>query len=109
MQMRGTLRLPGYRNRNHLSPCRRRITVIFEGKSMQQIFTPESIENRLAQFSDRVIAHPALESVFKDLRTVIRRPGEIPLIVAVGPSGVGKTTLVKRLHREILADSEKAM
>jgi hypothetical protein len=50
-----------------------------------------------------------LESVFDDLRIVIRRPGEIPLIVVVGPTGVGKTTLVKRLQQEILAASAATM
>jgi nucleoside-triphosphatase THEP1 len=76
---------------------------------MDKVITTETIEERLAHFSDRVISHPILESVFADLRIVIRRPGEIPLIVVVGPTGVGKTTLVKRLHQEILTASAATM
>lgn len=71
--------------------------------------TSDPIEDRLAQFGDRVIAHPALDAVLKDLRAVIRRPGEIPLLIVVGPTGVGKTTLVERLHREILDAAAAAM
>jgi hypothetical protein len=71
--------------------------------------TSDPIEDRLSQFGDRVIAHPALESVLKELRAVVRRPGELPLLIVVGPTGVGKTTLVKRVHREILDAATAAM
>jgi hypothetical protein len=76
---------------------------------MEQVITSGPIEDRLAQFSDRVISHPILESVFTDLRIVVGRPDEVPLIVVVGPTGVGKTTLVKRLHQSILATSAASM
>jgi hypothetical protein len=76
---------------------------------MQENFAIESIEDALTQFSDRVIAHPVLESVLKDLRVVVRRPGEIPLVIVVGPTGAGKTTLVKRLYRDIVSAAAEEM
>ena len=61
---------------------------------MELTITRETNEDQRAQFEKRVIAHPALDSVFKDLRAIIHRPGVVPLIEVVGPTGVGKSTTV---------------
>src|SRR6267142_2988223 len=71
--------------------------------------TIEANTELLAQFDSRVIAHPVLESVFNALETVIRHLGAIPLVVVVGPSGVGKSRLVRKLHQKILNESAATM
>jgi hypothetical protein len=76
---------------------------------MNDVQTIDSHTKLLAQFDERVIAHPALESVFKALETVVRQPGAIPLVIVVGPSGVGKSTLVRKLHQKILNESVATM
>lgn len=76
---------------------------------MQPTIKHETTDDQLTQFDKRVIAHPALESVHKDLRAIIHRPGVVPLIEVVGPTGAGKSTLVKKLYAQTLKESEEAM
>lgn len=68
-------------------------------------FPPALLEQpvaaRLAYFTSRVIAHPQLKGVYEAVLTTIRQPTGVPLVVVVGPTGVGKTTLRRRLEQQL--------
>ncbi len=60
------------------------------------------IEERLAYFKNKIIAHPKLSDLYTELLEEINHPVDISLIMIYGPTGVGKTTLRKRLERELM-------
>lgn len=63
---------------------------------------------RLAYFMDKTIAHPRLKEADEALMRAIRQPAGASLVLVFGPTGVGKTTLrrrvEKRLTEELLPD-----
>jgi len=56
---------------------------------------------RLAYFRSYTIAHPRLKMVSDRLRRVIQEPAGRALILVIGPTGVGKTTLRLRIEQEL--------
>src|SRR5260370_16927381 len=57
--------------------------------------------DRLAYFRSYTIAHPRLQSVSDALRPAIQEPAGRSLILVIGPTGVGKTTLRLRIEQEL--------
>ena len=57
---------------------------------------------RLQQFMAYRVAHPALVRVDAELSEVLADPGPTLLVLLVGPTGVGKTTLLQALSARIL-------
>jgi Cdc6-like AAA superfamily ATPase len=68
-------------------------------------------EECLAYFNDLTIAHPRLVEAFDELIKVIRRGCPGTLVSLYGPSGVGKSTLLRKIQKqlteEILPELEK--
>src|SRR5256885_2128308 len=65
-----------------------------------------STENKTAPerdegFAGKVVAHPILTSVFSEVRAITRNPAGTSLVLEVGPTGAGKTTMITRLVREL--------
>lgn len=56
---------------------------------------------RLSYFRDKVVAHPHLKEIHRQLWQAIQQPGGVPLILVFGPTGVGKTTLRCRLEQQL--------
>jgi hypothetical protein len=75
---------------------------------MARTITPQTNDERLAKFENQVLAHPVLESVYSAVLGLIRRP-VVPIIEIVGPTGVGKSTLLEKLRVEILNQFGEAM
>lgn len=59
---------------------------------------------RLAYFSTKVIAHPHLKAVHDAVMQAIRQPSGAAILVVFGPTGVGKTTLRRRIEQQLIAD-----
>ncbi|MDP9201985.1 MAG: ATP-binding protein [Gemmatimonadota bacterium] len=64
---------------------------------------------RLAYFTDKVVAHPRLKEVHEALLAAIHRPTETSLILVCGPTGVGKTTLRRRIEKQLIDEAWPAV
>ncbi len=65
----------------------------------------QSIEARLAYFKSKVVAHPHLKEAHQTLLDAIHRPAGAALILVLGPTGVGKTTLRLRLEQQLIEEA----
>src|SRR5882672_6734928 len=68
-------------------------------------FPPELLNQpsraRLDYFRALTIGHPLLLQVYDDLRLVIRNSTPGSIIMVQGPAGVGKTTLLQRVEKDL--------
>jgi replication-associated recombination protein RarA len=75
----------------------------------QTEFPPELLSQspiaRLTYFRDKVVAHPHLKEIHRQLWQTIQQPGGASLILVFGPTGVGKTTLRCRLEQQLWDDT----
>lgn len=65
----------------------------------------QPLSNRIAYFRDYTIAHPKLIEADQKLMQAIREPGGIALIFVFGPTGVGKSTLLRRVTQKLLQEA----
>jgi DNA polymerase III delta prime subunit len=66
----------------------------------------QSIEDRLDYFKNKIIAHPKLSQLYREILSNINHPVDVSLLMIYGPTGVGKTTLRERLQRELMSVAE---
>lgn len=57
---------------------------------------------RLNYFVDKLVAHPRLSAAFQALQQAIHHPTCTSLIFVFGPTGVGKTTLRRRIEKLLI-------
>lgn len=73
--------------------------------SLDQSFPRELLNQpssaRLAYFRALTIGHPLLLQVYDDLRLAIRDSAPGSIIIVQGPAGVGKTTLLQRVEKDL--------
>src|SRR5436309_3504358 len=69
----------------------------------------QPVEARCTYFENKVIAHPLLKTAYERLLSTIHQPAGESIIWVYGPTGVGKTTLIKRIVRKLIEDAEKDM
>lgn len=65
----------------------------------------QPMEDRLRYFENKVIAHSHLKEVYETLLHAICHPAGKSLILVVGPTGVGKTTLKLRLIKQLMEEA----
>lgn len=65
----------------------------------------QSKEVRRHYFETKVVAHQRLKEVYEALLHAIRYPAGTSLILVVGPTGVGKTTLLQRVVKQLIEDA----
>jgi hypothetical protein len=63
----------------------------------------QPVAARLAYFAARVVAHPRLTQAHQALLDALRAPAGASLVLVYGPTGVGKTTLRRRVEQQLLA------
>ncbi|OFD04478.1 hypothetical protein BTGOE7_44810 [Bacillus thuringiensis] len=64
-----------------------------------------SIENEIELFRKLKILHPKMKRLITRLNALINQPGGNEIIILMGPSGVGKSTLIQELRRGIINNS----
>lgn len=65
-------------------------------------FLKRPIAERLAYFQNFTVAHPKLREVYEVLMRTIAEPAGASFIFVYGASGVGKTTLRKRVEQKLI-------
>lgn len=61
--------------------------------------SPVEATAKLSQFKDYAVSHPQLVQVDEVLRRAIREPAGFAHVLVYGPSGVGKTTMIRQIAR----------
>jgi len=65
----------------------------------------QPIAARRHYFETKVVAHQRLKQVYEELLHAIRYPAGTSLIFVTGPTGVGKTTLLGRIVKQVIEDA----
>ena len=65
----------------------------------------QPIAIRRHYFETKVVAHQRLKETYEALLHAIRYPAGKSLILLVGPTGVGKTTLLERTMKQLIKDA----
>src|SRR5712692_9791582 len=69
----------------------------------------QPIAARYAYFEKKLVAHPLLKEAYDKLLRTIYQPAGASLIWAIGPTGVGKTTILRKIVKQIIEDAMKDM
>jgi len=70
-----------------------------EGFPAQLLTQPAA--DRLAYFTTKMVAHPRLKEVHQAVMQALRQPAGAALVFVFGPTGVGKTTLRRRIEQQL--------
>jgi DNA polymerase III delta prime subunit len=65
----------------------------------------QPMTERRHYFETKVIAHQRLKEVYEALLQAIRYPAGISLVLVAGPTGVGKTTVLQRVVKQLIEDA----
>lgn len=68
-----------------------------------------SNDDRLGYFKEQLFAHPKLQNALDKAYSLVTGQAGPDILIVTGPSGVGKTTLLKRLEAMILEDHAAQM
>src|ERR1043165_8460540 len=61
-------------------------------------------EERLAWFNKEAVAHEMMNNVRVEIRRLLKNGALHPIILVIGPTGVGKSTLLMMLKNEIIKE-----
>src|SRR5713101_3030223 len=81
-----------------------------EERNLKQSFPRELLDQppweRLSYFKAYTVAHPFLERADAKVRSTLREPAGALLIFIIGPTGVGKTTLLTFIEQRLLKQAQ---
>ncbi len=84
-----------------------------EERDLKQSFPRELLDQpssaRLDYFKAYTVAHPFLEKADAKVRSTLREPGGASLIFIIGPTGVGKTTLLTFIEQRLLTYAQQQL
>jgi GTPase SAR1 family protein len=66
-------------------------------------------ETRMAYFTGLTIAHPLLVQAYERVRRAVSEATSDSLIFIFGPSGVGKTTMMRRFERHLIEETNQEL
>ncbi|MGH0634147.1 AAA family ATPase [Bacillus pacificus] len=66
-------------------------------------------ESKLKKFEDMVIEHPIIKQVKEQLISYIRNPAGTFIVLVLGPSGVGKTTLAQGIEKYFIQEMREEL
>lgn len=66
-------------------------------------------QQQITWFDGRVVEHEMLTQISKSLRRALTPPVKRPLLSVIGPSGVGKSTLLQKLDERVIASEMSSM
>ncbi|HDR7617089.1 TPA: AAA family ATPase [Bacillus mycoides] len=66
-------------------------------------------ESKLKKFEDMVIEHPIIKQVKEQLISYIHNPAGTFIVLVLGPSGVGKTTLAQGLEKYFIQEMREEL
>jgi len=66
-------------------------------------------EARLHYFRNKTIEHPRLLACYGHALRYVNQPPRDTILVVIGPTGVGKTTFIKKLQDHVVAQAQEAM
>jgi Cdc6-like AAA superfamily ATPase len=69
----------------------------------------QSVTQRLDYFKACTIAHSRLQEVAQELRDAMREPAGELIVFLYGPTGVGKTTVLRRCMQQIIEERREEM
>jgi energy-coupling factor transporter ATP-binding protein EcfA2 len=61
------------------------------------------------KFKGKIIGHPLLKRAFGRIMELIEEPGDVEVVAVIGPTGVGKSTLLRRVKQAIWEQNAAAM
>ncbi|BAZ47246.1 AAA ATPase (plasmid) [Chondrocystis sp. NIES-4102] len=63
-----------------------------------------SKQQKLDLFRDCTVVHPHLKKAYEEFRDAISNPGGASIIFLFGPTGVGKTTLLRQISKVMVKE-----
>lgn len=75
----------------------------------QNVEPTKATESGLAEFKGFTVGHKHLIEARNKLLSVVREPGDASLVIIFGPSGVGKTTMLKSVMKNVAVHEEQRM
>src|SRR6478735_2625691 len=73
------------------------------------MYLPPGIQQKLTDFHTHFVPHPHYLSARERLNRIVMFPGNVRMLAMIGPSGVGKTTLIEELVKELSTNTAAAM
>ena len=70
---------------------------------------PLSKQQKLDLFRDYTVVHPHLKKAYEQFRDAVSNPGGASLIFLFGPTGVGKTTLLRQITKVMVEEHGSRM
>ncbi|HFK1452260.1 TPA: TniB family NTP-binding protein [Bacillus pacificus] len=64
----------------------------------------QTLNEKINKFKKVKIIHPKMKEVMLNLKSLIEQPSGNEIIMVLGPSGVGKSTLIYELKKEIIGE-----
>lgn len=84
-----------------------------EERNLKQSFPRELLDQppsaRLSYFKAYTVAHPFLGQADEKVRNTLREPGGALLLFIIGPTGVGKTTLLTFIEQRLLNQAQSQL